>query len=109
MSKQNIPDNVKKQVDEIVTRFNHQVIKNKDNFYIPRYRGKYLYLSRRGFRTVNPICRLKYSGEIDNWDFAIYKYSSERYDPDEWMFPGSGKVDGTIEGAMLAGLEAYPI
>ncbi len=31
-----------------------------------------------------------------------------RYDPDEWMFPGSGYLDGTVEGAMKAGLEAYP-
>jgi hypothetical protein len=75
MPKQTIPDNVKKQVDEIVARFNHQVIKNPNYFYIPRYRGKYLYLNRRGFKTVDPICRLKYSGEIDNWGFAIYKYS----------------------------------
>jgi hypothetical protein len=45
---------------------------------------------------------------MDDWEFAIYKYSSERYDPDEWFFPGVGLVDGTIEGAMKAGLEAYP-
>lgn len=45
---------------------------------------------------------------MDNWEFAIYKYSKDRYDPDEWMFPGSGHVDGTVEGAMKAGIEAYP-
>jgi hypothetical protein len=45
---------------------------------------------------------------MDTWEFAIYKYSDERYDPDEWMFPGAGDVDGTIEGAMKAVLEAYP-
>ena len=26
----------------------------------------------------------------------------------EWMFPGSQYLDGTLEGAMRAGLEAYP-
>lgn len=31
-----------------------------------------------------------------------------RYDPNEWFFPGSGYLDGTVEGAMKAGLEAYP-
>jgi len=51
---------------------------------------------------------LEYAGNIDNWDFAIYKYSNERYDPDEWFFTGAGYVDGTVEGAMKAGLEAYP-
>jgi hypothetical protein len=57
---------------------------------------------------LGPICRLKYTGDINNWSFAIFKYSDERYDSDEWFFPGSGHVDGTIEGAMKAGLEAYP-
>ena len=45
---------------------------------------------------------------MEKWEFAIYKYSDERYDPDEWFFPGGGQVDGTIEGAMRAGLQAYP-
>jgi hypothetical protein len=39
---------------------------------------------------------------------GAYKYSDERYDEEEWFFPGAGHVDGTIEGAMKAGLEAYP-
>jgi hypothetical protein len=26
-----------------------------------------------------------------------------------WMFPGGEHVDGTVEGAMRAGLEAYPV
>jgi hypothetical protein len=52
---------------------------------------------------------LKIYGKMDDWDFAIFRWSSETYDPEEWMFPGSELVDGTIEGAMLAGLEAYPV
>jgi hypothetical protein len=51
---------------------------------------------------------LEYTGDIKKWDFAIFKYSDERYDPEEWFFPGAGHIDGTIEGAMRAGLEAYP-
>ena len=39
---------------------------------------------------------------------TTHEYSSERYDDDEWFFPGSEHVNGTIEGAMKAGLEAYP-
>jgi len=46
---------------------------------------------------------------MNNWEFAIFKWSSERYDPDEWIFPGLEYVDGTIEGAMMAGLYAYPV
>jgi hypothetical protein len=45
---------------------------------------------------------------MDDWEFAIFKYSDKCYDTDEWMFPGSGHVNGTVEGAMRAGLEAYP-
>jgi hypothetical protein len=42
---------------------------------------------------------------MQHWEFAIYKYSDERYDPDECFFPGAEEVDGAIEGA---GLKAYP-
>jgi len=44
---------------------------------------------------------------MNEWQFAIFKWSTEKYDPNEWMFPGSGLADGTVEGAMKAGLEAY--
>ena len=43
---------------------------------------------------------------MDNWEFAIYKYSSNAYSPAEF-FPGIEFVDGTIEGALNAGDEAY--
>ena len=33
----------------------------------------------------------------------------KQYDPEEWFFPGAGDVNGTIEGAMKAGLKAYPV
>ena len=55
------------------------------------------------------MARLKYTGDIKKWDFAIFKWSTESYDPDERFFPGVQYVDGTIEGAMKAGLAAYPI
>ncbi len=37
---------------------------------------------------------------MDQREFAIFRWSSKKYAPDEWMFPGSEFVDGTIEGAM---------
>ena len=46
--------------------------------------------------------------EIADWQFAIYKYSRDIYDPDETWFPGYEKFDGTIESALCAGLAAYP-
>ena len=108
MGRQTIPEQVKKQTDEIVTAFNKNVIKDPNRYYTTRYKGSFLYFDRFDFGIVSQICRLKYTGGMDKWEFAIFKYSDERYDPEEWFFPGSSYVDGTIEGAMKAGLEAYP-
>ena len=40
---------------------------------------------------------------MNRWEFAIYKYSDEAYDPGEWFFTVAKEVDGTIEGARRAG------
>ena len=103
-----IPDEVKTDVAAIVEHFNTAVIRNPHCRYVPRYRGKFLYLDRQDYGRLSPICRLEYTGKMEAWSFAIYKYSDERYEEEEWFFPGAGHVDGTIEGAMKAGLEAYP-
>ncbi|MFN2151770.1 MAG: hypothetical protein ACK2T5_09260 [Anaerolineales bacterium] len=109
MSKNKIPPDIKAQVDEIVANFNRTVLKNQPRrWFSTRYRGQYLYLDHPKTYRTWPVCRLTYTGKMDGWGFAIYKYSDERFDPDEWFFPGSGQIDGTIEGAMRAGLEAYP-
>ena len=108
MSTKGIPDDIKAQMNEIVARFN-EGSGDPTCFYSARFRGSYLYLDRSDFGQIGPICRLKYTGDMDNWGFAIYKFSSERYDLEEWFFPGSEYVDGTVEGAMRAGLEAYPV
>ena len=109
MAKKTIPSQVKAQVATIIEQFNQDVGQQYMIEYVPRYRGNYLYLDRVGFMgNQGPICRLTYTGDMSSWDFAIYKYSDSCYDPDEWMFPGSGYRDGTVEGAMKAGLEAYP-
>jgi hypothetical protein len=103
-----IPESIQQQVNEIVQKFNRRIIKDPNRYYVPRFKGKYLHLDRVSIRRPERICRLKYNGQIDNWDFAIFKYSDMVYDPDEWAFPGSNFIDGTVEGAMKAGLEAYP-
>ena len=108
MSSKGIPQEIKNQVEQIVEDFNRTVINNQNVYYIPRYRGRFLYLDRFNYGRSGPICRLTYTGSLDQWEFAIFKYSDERYDPEEWFFPGAGHVDGTIAGAMQAGLEAYP-
>jgi hypothetical protein len=108
VSRKAIPEDIKAQVDEIVRDFNQKVIRDPNYFYVTRYRGQYLYLDRYAYGRFGPICQLKYTGSMQDWEFAIYKYSKDRYDSDEWMFPGSDLVDGTVEGAMKAGLQAYP-
>ncbi|MEW5766529.1 MAG: hypothetical protein AB1797_02735 [bacterium] len=104
-----IPDDVRKSVEEIVERFNRENLRRDDCYYSVRFRGRCAYLDRYAYGKVGPICCLRYTGKMDGWEFAIFKWSSETYDPKEWMFPGISLVDGTIEGAMKAGLKAYPV
>jgi hypothetical protein len=108
MAAKAIPSEVQRQAEEAVDRFNREALAGRGVRYVPRFKGKYLYLDRTRAGPAQPICRLKYTGSSEGWEFAIYKYSTDRYDADEWMFPGSEHIDGTIEGAMRAGLAAYP-
>jgi hypothetical protein len=77
--------------------------------YAARFKGKYLYLDRTDPMKPSPVCRLTWNGQMDNWGFAIYKYSDNSYEPEEWVFPGANEVDGTVTNAMKAGMEAYPM
>ena len=108
MGKKLIPDEIREQVSEIVEKFNQQELKGRDISYIARFQGRFLYLDRIIYGKKELIIRMEYFRKTDEWEFAIFKWSSETYDPDEFMFPGSHLVDGTIEGAMMAGMEAYP-
>jgi hypothetical protein len=109
MSKTKIPPEIKKQADKIVADFNRVILKNQPHrWFKTRYRGQYLYLDHPKTYRTWPVCRLTYTGKMNGWGFAIYKYSDECFDPNEWMFPGAENIDGTIEGAMRAGLAAYP-
>lgn len=108
MPRTRIPDGVKTQITDRIAAFNRAVVQDPDVSYLPRYRGAFLYLDRWDYGQVGSIGRLTYTGSLDHWEFAIYKYSDECYDPDEWFFPGAEELDGTLEGAMRAGLAAYP-
>jgi hypothetical protein len=105
MATKRIPDGVKAQMNEIVAQFNERS-NNPTCYYVARFRG--LYLDRSDFGRIGPICRLKYTGDMNSWEFAIFKWSTERYVTNEW-FTGDEYVDGTVEGAMMAGLHAYPV
>lgn len=121
MPKQSIPPEIQEEVQKLIDKFNREELKDArsllDAFfpkkikrgYSARFKGKYLYLDRTDRYEPLPICRLTWKGKMDNWDFAIYKYSSERYDPEEWFFPGEELIDGTVTGALKAGMVAYEI
>ena len=106
--KKDIPYSIKKEVETRVDLFNAAELARSESKYVPSFRGEFIYLKRKypGNR-VDEICRLTYTGDLEKTDFAIFRYSTETYDPDEYFFDGYELVDGTLEGAMRAGLEAY--
>lgn len=129
-----IPKEVKNEVLKIVDSFNEE---HKTTFQIT-FRGRFAYLAKtekqqldmaNTFRQMmaqkmgfpikqlavqdaptieTKLGRLKYNGQMDNWDFAVFRYSREIYDTDEFMLPGAEELDGSIEGALKAGMELYP-
>jgi hypothetical protein len=110
MVKSFITKEIQQEAGTLIDAFNEKVFKGSaDIMYIPKFRDNFLYLNRKEYKLISPVARLKYSGDIKKWEFSIFKWSTETYDPDEYMFPGSEHVNGTIEGAMKAGLAAYPV
>jgi len=111
MAKKIILKEIQQEVDGIIEEFNRIHFYGRANTvaYFAEIKGKFLYLKRHEFGKISPVARLTYTGDMKKWEFAIFKWTREQYDPDEWLFPGSNLFDGTIEGAMKAGLEAYPV
>jgi hypothetical protein len=109
MAKTKISEDIQEKANTIIDVFNAKVYKKKSGVeFYSVFKGDFLYLNRKEGKRDGPIARLKYNGKIDNWNFAIYRWSNERYDPDEIFFPGSKHLNGSIEGALKAGHEAYP-
>ena len=98
-----LSNEIKKEVQSIVTAFNK---KHKSNFSV-RFRSKYVYLDKLDWFNTTKVGRLRLQEDMKSWSFDVFKYSSEQYDPNEFFFPGMGELDGTIEGALRAGLEIY--
>ena len=107
--KMKISPDVQEKANSIIAEFNDKTYgKNSGVAYYAVYRGAFLYLNRIEGDIDGPITRLKYNGDFTDWDFAIYKWSRESYDPTEYIFPGYECLNGTIEGALKAGNLAYP-
>jgi len=60
--------------------------------------GRFCYITHAG----SPLCRLGYRGELEIWDFAIYRHSRQAYDPDVEIFPLFGKVGECVRKALDA-------
>ncbi len=69
--KKGIPGEVQRHAEEVVARFNSEHFDDAEARYIARFKGPYLYLDRADFGSSGRICRLKYSGEFEDWEFAI--------------------------------------
>lgn len=103
-----IPTEAKAEALRAIEMFNRKELRQSGYQYVPRFRGKFLYLAREEDGNLNPILRLEWAGPKQGWLFAIYKYSRDCYDPEEFFFPGAEFVDGTVAGALEAGMHAYP-
>jgi hypothetical protein len=104
-----IPIKIQCQLIERTTMFSNQYLTQSKCRYICDARGKFIYLMRIWVDgSIERIGRLTYNGDTEKMSFAIFKYSTEKYDSSA-SFPGNHLLDGTIEGAMKAGLKAYPV
>ncbi len=105
-----IPKEVKEEILKIIDEFNNEELDLINDFfkYVAEFKGEYVFLKTMKYKTVSPVAKLTYSGDMNEWEFAIYKYSSEEYDKDEFFFTGVEYLDGTIKGALNACNTAYP-
>lgn len=101
-----ITQELKAQLKSEIKDLNEKLFSTTPCHYNPRFAGKFLYLDYVESGRSEKRCRLTYNGNIADWDFSIFKWSSEKYEEDIF-FPGSKELDGTIEGAMKAGYIAY--
>ncbi|MFP4225480.1 MAG: hypothetical protein ACLFRF_02020 [Desulfobacterales bacterium] len=107
MDVKEIPAFVRNVVEQAVEDFNRDEISGSGKTYHVRFQGCYVYVDRDDGIGPCPVFRLEYTGDLSDWGFAIYKYSADDYDEEENFFPGVDQLDGTIEGALRAGMKAY--
>ncbi len=104
-----ISEQIREKVEKIVSEFNETILKEYGCKFQSQYKGNFLYLLLdEGFANLAPTLRLKFTGDINDWEFAIFKWSSEKYTTDFDFMPGAEFIDGTIHGAMQAALKLYP-
>lgn len=60
-------------------------------------RGRFCYI----YYAEGPLCRLGYRGDVEEWDFAIYKYSNRSYGDLE-LAPSYDTVRACVDRALHA-------
>jgi hypothetical protein len=73
---------------------------------VVRFRGRFAYVGtvRTGNDDVSPLFRLTFSGDADQWAFALYKYSDDDY---ELCLGASGSFAATPEQSLDCAARLY--
>lgn len=123
-----IPETLRKQVEQRITVYAKKYFAGKYTRIDMRFKGQFCYIDAYREPVVSPgwpppdfpetreelierlrntpthLCRLRYLGDKDAWEFAFYTYSNERYEPCD--FP-NGTSRGTPEEAFDTSAGVY--
>ncbi len=103
-----LPPEALADLETHLAAFNRKKLKGANPPFFATVKGKFVFVSREMLpRQFDPMFRLEWHGAVDDWDFAIYRYSDEAYDHFA-DFPGRELLDGTVAGALKAVHKAYP-
>lgn len=83
---------------EALKHFRREIHSLRDRKLDVEASGRFCYVSHAG----SPLCRLGYRGELETWDFAIYKWSTQSYAPGTDLFPLYDEIGSCLRMAMNA-------
>lgn len=101
-----IPQEIKNEAETAVKTFNTKRFSEGDTEYIANFDDEYMYLKIRRKDSFRPVARIRFTGDPQKWEFSVYDYSTDDYTHRK-SFPGAEFADGTIEGALKAGVKAF--
>jgi hypothetical protein len=75
------------QIRDEVKKLNDKLFSDQgDGDYEVRFSGKFLYLDFIENKVREKICRLTHNGNMDDWLFDLYEWSSEKYNTEDDFF-----------------------
>jgi hypothetical protein len=102
-----VPDPVREALVDRLERHVEAVWKDRCRGIAVRFRNEYAYVEAQPVEEGDPpvrLGRLEYLGKEDEWAFAFYKYSDERYEP--CILP-NGSFTGTPEECFDCAANVY--